>query len=85
MKSNAVKYHLLVSTNDRVSMSVDGFKTGKNDTEKLLRVKLDRKITFHYHFSDIFNKAGRKFSALTGVTPYMIIVKESILINAVFT
>ena len=26
LKSNADKYHLLVSTNDRVSMNVDGFK-----------------------------------------------------------
>ena len=26
LRSNADKYHLLVSTNDRVSMNVDGFK-----------------------------------------------------------
>ena len=51
-KSNADKFHLLVSTNDRVSKNVDGFKTDKNDTEKLLGVKCD-KLTFDDHISDI--------------------------------
>ena len=37
---------MLVSTNDRLSMNVDRFKINKNDTEKLLGVKFDRKLTF---------------------------------------
>ena len=45
LKSNADKCHLLVSTNNRVSMNVDGFKIDKRDTEKLLGVKFDRKLT----------------------------------------
>ena len=40
LKSNADKFHLLVSTNDRVSMNVDGFKIDKSNTKKLLGVKL---------------------------------------------
>ena len=43
LKSNADKCHLLVSTNDRVSMNVDRFKIDKNDTKKLLGVKFDLK------------------------------------------
>ena len=46
LKSNADKCHLFVSTNDRVSMNVDGFKIDKSDTEKLLGVKFDKKLTF---------------------------------------
>ena len=46
LKSNADKCHLLVSTNDRVSVNVDGFKIDKSDTEKLLGVKFDKKLTF---------------------------------------
>ena len=38
LKSNADKCHLLVSTNDRVSMNVDGFKIDKSDAEKLFEV-----------------------------------------------
>ena len=51
MKSNADKRHLLVSTNDRVSMNVDGFKIDKSNTEKLLGVKFDKKLNFDDHIS----------------------------------
>ena len=46
LKSNDDKCNLLVSTNDRVSMNVDGFKIDKSDTEKLLGVKFDKKTDF---------------------------------------
>ena len=85
LKSNADKCHLLVSTNDRVSVNVDGFKIDKSDTEKLLGVKFDKKLTFDDHISDICKKAGRKISALARVTPYMGIAKKNILMNAFFT
>ena len=68
LKSNAEKCHLLVSTNERRSMNVDRFKIDKSDTEKLLGVKFDQKLTFKYHISDICKKAGRKISALARVT-----------------
>ena len=61
-KSNADKCHLFVSTNYRASMSVDGFQIDKSNTEKLLGVKFDKKLTFDYHISDICKKAGRKIS-----------------------
>ena len=56
------KCHLLVSTNDRVSMSVDGFKIDKSDAENYL--KFDKKLAFDDHISDICKKAGRNKSAL---------------------
>ena len=37
-------------------MSVDGFKIDKSDTDKLLGVKYDRKLTFDDHISDICKK-----------------------------
>ena len=72
------------STNDRVSMNVDGFKIDKSNTEKLFGVKFDKKLTFDDHISDICKKAGRKISDLARVTPYMGIAKKSILMNAFF-
>ena len=44
---------MLVSTNGRVSMNVDGFNIDKSNTEKLLGVKFDKKLTFDDHISDI--------------------------------
>ena len=73
---------MLVSTNDRVSMNLDGFKIDKSDTENLLDVKFDQKLTFDYHISDICKKAGRKISALARVTPYIGIAKKHRLMNA---
>ena len=85
LKSNAGKCHLLVSTNDRVSMNVDGFKIDKSDTEKLLSVKFDKKLTFNHHISDICKKVSRKISALAWVTSYVGITKKRILMNTFFT
>ena len=51
-------------------MNLDGFKTDKSDTENLLDVKFDQKLTFDYHISDVCKKAGRKISALARVTPW---------------
>ena len=53
LKSNADKCHLLVSTSDRISVSVVGYKIDKSDTEKLLDAKFDTKMTFDDHISDI--------------------------------
>ena len=41
-------------------MSVDGFKIDKSDTDKLLGVKYDRKLTFDDHISDICKKNRQK-------------------------
>ena len=79
LKRNADKCHFLVSTNDRVSMTLDGIKIDKSDTEKLLGVKFDKKLAFDDHISDICKKAGRKISALATVTPYMGIAKNAYL------
>ena len=66
-------------------MNVDGFKKDKSNTEKLLDVKFDKKLTFDDHISDICNKAGRKISVLARVTPYIRIAKKRIVRNAFFT
>ena len=62
-----------------------GLKQKKGDTEKLLGVTIDRKLTFDDHISDICKKVGRKISTLARVTPYMGIAKKRILTNAFFT
>ena len=53
LRSHTDECRLLVSTNDRVSVNVDGFKTDKSYTEKLLGVKFDKNLTFDGHISGI--------------------------------
>ena len=85
LKSNADKCYLLVSTNDRMSMNVNGFKIDKSDTEKLLGVKFAKKLFFYDHICDLCKKAGRKISALTRVTSYLGTGKKHIQMNIFFT
>ena len=42
-------------------------------------------MTFDDHISHICKKAGRKISALARITPYMVIAKKCMLVNAFFT
>ena len=68
-----------------VCMNVDGFKIDKSNTEKLLGVKFDKKLTFDDHISDICKKADRKIFVLARVTRYMGIATKRILMNDFFT
>ena len=85
LKINAEKCHLFVSKNDGVSINEDVYTIDKSDTEKLLGLKLDKKLTFYDHISDICKKAGRRISILVRTTPYMGTAKKHILMNAFFT
>ena len=84
LKSNGEKCHLLISTNDRVSMNVNGFNIDKKETDKLLGVKLDRKLTFDDRISDISKKSVIKISASARITPYMSIAKKGPLMSNFF-
>ena len=47
------KCHLLVSTNEKIKINIGEFSIENSDCEKLLRVKIDNKLTFDYHVSDM--------------------------------
>ena len=78
LKSNTEKCHLLVITNDRVSVNVDRSKIDKSYTEKLLGVTFDRKLTLMITF------LTSVIPTLARVTPYMDTAKKCILMNAYF-
>ena len=81
MNSNADKCHLLVSTNNTVNIRVENFDIKNSDCEKPLGVKIDQKLTFNSHISDLCKKASKKVHALARVTPYMNISKRRIIVN----
>ena len=63
-KSDGDKCHLLVSENYSVNINIAWYEIDKNNTKKLLEIKLDKKLTFDDHISDICKKAGGKISTL---------------------
>ena len=82
-KGNPDKCHLLVSTNEKIK-NIGDFSIENSDCEKLLGVKIDNKLTFDYHVSDMCKKANRKINALARIEPFININKKRILMNSFF-
>ena len=57
-KGNPDKCHLLVSTNEKTKTNIGEFSIENSDCEKLLGVKIDNKLTFDCHVSDMCKKAN---------------------------
>ena len=70
IKINADKCHLLVSTNHPVKMKIGNFDITNCKSEKLLGVKLDHKLSFDDHISELCKKASRKIHALSRAALY---------------
>ena len=83
-KGNPDKCHLLVSTNEKIKINIGDFSIGNSDCEKLSGVKIDNKLTFDYHVSDMCIKANRKIKALARIAPFINLNKRRILMNSFF-
>ena len=76
MKSNANKCHLLVSSNEKVTIKIGSHEIANTKREKLLGVHLDSGLSFDYHISEICKKASRKVCAVAIVTSSMSLSKK---------
>ena len=84
MKANKNKCHLLVSSNEHVSMKLDNTEIENSNCEIILGVTIDSKLNFKEHLDGIIKKASRKVNALSGIAPYMNIAKRRLLMNSFF-
>ena len=80
-KGNPDNCHLLVSTNEKTKINIGEFSIENSDCEKLLGVKIDNKLTFDCHVSDMCKKANRKINALARIASFININKKRILMN----
>ena len=83
-KGNPDKCRLLVSTNEKTKINTGEFSIENSDYEKLLGVKIDNKLTFGCHVSDMCKKANRKNNALARIAPFININKRPIVMNSFF-
>ena len=83
-KSHPDKYHLFVSTNEKTKINIEEFSKENSDWEKLLGVKIDNKLTFDCHVSDMCKKANKKINALARIAPFINVDKRRILMNSFF-
>ena len=84
MRINADKCHLLVSTNNTVKIEIGNIDITNSKKEKLLGVKIDHKLSFDDHISELCKKASRRIHALSRVASYKNISKRRIFMNAFF-
>ena len=84
LKSNADKYHSLVSSSDVVSIRLSEYEIKNSECEKLFGVKFDNTLTFEKHITDICRKASRMIHALARIGPYIDLSKRLMVINASF-
>ena len=85
LKNNADKCHVLVSKNKSIGVNIGNYTIDNSECEKLLGVKIDVNLNFSDHISDLCKKASRKISALARVTPFMVLEKRKLIMNAFFT
>ena len=83
-KGNPDKCHLIVSTNEKRKINMGEFSIENSGCEKLSGVKIDYKLTFDCHVSDIRKKANRKINASVRIAPFININKSRILLNSFF-
>ena len=84
MKSNADKCHLLVSSNEKVTIKIGSHEIANTKLEKFLGVHLDSGLSFDYHILEICKKSNRKVCALARVSLGMSLSTKRTLMNAFF-
>ena len=82
LKGNADKCHFLVGTSQEVILNVNNFKIKNTDREKLSGIKIDSRLKFDQHITDLCRRASRKIHALARVTLFMTLSKRRLLVNS---
>ena len=82
-KMNIDKCHLLVTNHDQdVSVNIDGELIEGSNTVKLLGIKIDNKLNFNEHVSNICKKVSLKIHVLSRVSKYMDSRKLKVIMKA---
>ena len=86
MKNNAGKCHLLVSSNEKVTIKIGSNEIANIKREKILGVYLDSWLSYisDCRISEIFKKASRNVCELVRVTSGMSLSKKRTFMNAFY-
>ena len=85
LTSNPEKYHLLVSTNEKMHLNVGEIEISNSKCEKLLGIKIDSKLLFDGHVKSLCKKASQKLNALSRVAYQLDFNQRKLLLNAFIT
>ena len=83
LKANPDKFHLVLSDDSHEShVKVGELQIENSQTQKLLGIKIDNKLTFDQHVSDICIKVSGQLHALSRVSQFMPFERRKELLNA---
>lgn len=85
MKANEAKSHLLSSLPLDTKAVIGDTYIENSDQQKLLGIKIDRKLKFDLHVTDLCQKTSQKLHALARVAPYMDTQKRRVIMKAFVT
>ena len=85
MKPNGDKCHLLVTTEEPVSINIDGSNVKNKKEQKLLGIKFDSSLSFKGHITSLCKKASQKLHALARIVNYIELPKRRVLMKAFIT
>ena len=82
LKRYGNRYHLITSSKTPVGIKVANMTIISKEKVKLLEIHIDNRLNFDYHISELCEKAGKKFNALTRIFKYMDILQRKLIANA---
>ena len=85
MKSNADKWHLLVTRGTNGTAKIGEFDVKFSRQEKLVCVKIDTKLSLENHVSSFCQNGSQKLHAIARVVSFMDLAKRKSLIKAFLT
>ena len=84
LRKNPDKCHLLISSNENITVKISEYEIENSGCEKLFGVKFNWKLNFDDHISDIFKKARGELNALVRIALFIGLFKRRILMNEFF-
>ena len=84
VKANSDKCHIIASKQSCMNLKIGNINIENSTYEKLVGVKVDKKLNFNEHLDGIIKKATSKASALSWVFPFMDFTKRRFLMNPYF-
>ena len=84
LKNNPYRCHLLVSSNENITLKIGEYEVENSECEELLGAKVDWKLNCDDHISNNCKKACGEPNALVRIAPFIALPKRRILMKACF-
>ena len=82
LKDNNNKCHLLINTDENVTLKIKNETITNSSNQKLLVILFNNKFDFDEHVTSLGRKASQKLNALARVAHYLNLVQRRLIMNA---